>query len=117
MPGFFVGWRAIGILLAGFSGVDQGLELGMGLEDVLGDGAEDVDAEGVFPGVLEGGGDEFEGDAFSALRFGDFCVPDRHPAMAVGFEFEVAGLAVLLDLEAAAGDLGGVVHGRCSGIG
>jgi len=30
--------------------------------------------------------------------------------VAVGFEFEIAGLAVLLDLETAAGYLGWVVH-------
>jgi hypothetical protein len=30
--------------------------------------------------------------------------------VAIGFEFEIAGLAVLHDLEAAAGDLGWVVH-------
>jgi hypothetical protein len=30
--------------------------------------------------------------------------------LAVGFELEIAGLAVALDLEAAAGDLSGVVH-------
>jgi hypothetical protein len=30
--------------------------------------------------------------------------------VAIGFEFEVAGLSVLLDLEAAAGYLGWVVH-------
>jgi hypothetical protein len=79
-------------------------------------GAEDVDAEGVVPGVLEGGGDEFQGDAFSALRLGHFGMPDRHPAMAVGFAFEVAGLAILHDLEATARDVGGVVHGRSSGL-
>jgi hypothetical protein len=90
---------------------DQGLELGVGGEDVLGDGADDVDLEVVVFGVLEGAGDEFEGEALAAEFFGDFGVPDRHPAMAVGFEFEVAGLAVLFDLEAAAGYGGGVGHG------
>jgi hypothetical protein len=30
--------------------------------------------------------------------------------VAIGFEFEIAGLAVLLDFETAAGDLGWVVH-------
>jgi len=33
-------------------------------------------------------------------------VPEGQPAVAVGFEFEIAGLAVVHDLEAAAGYLG-----------
>lgn len=90
---------------------NQGVELGVGGEDVLGDGAHDIDPEVMVFGVLEGSGDEFESEAASAEFFGDFGVPDRHPAMAVGFEFEVAGLAVLFDLEAAAGYGGGVGHG------
>jgi hypothetical protein len=42
----------------------------------------------------------------AAELLGDFGVPEGQPAVAVGFEFEIAGLAVVLDLEAAAGDLG-----------
>ena len=84
--------------------MDEGLELGVGGEDVLGDGADHVYFEALVFGVLEGGGDQFEGEAASAEFFGDFGVPDRHPAVAVGFKFEVAGLAVLLEFEAAAGD-------------
>ena len=93
------------------SGVDQGLELGMGFRDVGRDGADDVDFEVVVFGVLEGGGDEFLGDTAAAKGFGDFGVDEGEPALAVGFEFEIAGLAVLLDLETAAGYLGWVVHG------
>lgn len=91
-------------------GAEEGLELGVGFEDVVGHRAEDVDFKVMVFCVLEGGGDQFEGDAFAALAFGDSGVPDRHPAVAVGFEFQIAGLAFLLDLEAAAGDLGWVVH-------
>jgi hypothetical protein len=83
----------------------------VGLDDVVGHGAQDVDLEVVVFGVLESCGDQFECDAFAALRLGDFGVPEGEPAVAIGFEFEVAGLAVLvLDFETAAGYLGGVVH-------
>jgi hypothetical protein len=91
--------------------VNQGLELGVGLDDVVGDGADDVDFEVVVFRVLEGGGDQFLGEAAAAEFFGDLGVDKGQPALAVGFEFEIAGLAVLGDLEAAAGDWGGVVHG------
>ena len=86
------------------------MELGVGCEDVFRDGAQDIDAEVMVFGVLESRGDEFEGEAAAAEWLGDFGVPEGQPALAVGFEFEIAGLAVLLDLEAAAGDLGWVVH-------
>jgi len=88
------------------------MELGVGFEDVVGYGAHDVDAEVMVFGVLKGGGDEFEADALAALTLGDFGVPDGHPALAVGFEFEIAGFAFALDFETAAGYLGWVVHGR-----
>src|ERR1700728_157165 len=101
------GKRRAGTLL---SGVDQGLELGMGFRDVGRDGADDVDFEVVVFGVLEGGGDEFLGDTAAAKGFGDFGVDEGEPALAIGFKFEIAGLAVLLDLETAAGYLGWVVH-------
>ena len=78
---------------------------------MVGHGAQDVDAEGMGFGVLEGRGDQFEGDAFAALRLGYFGMPEGEPAMAIDFEFEIAGLAVLHDFEAAAGDLGWVGHG------
>jgi hypothetical protein len=100
-----------------FFGADEGLELGMGCEDVLRHGAEDVDAEPVVLRVLERCGDQLERDALAALRLGYLGVPEGHPAMAVGFEFEIAGLAILHDLEAAAGDLGGVAHGGSSLVG
>lgn len=90
--------------------MDQGLELGVGLDDVVGDGAEDVDFEVVVYGVLEGRGDQFLGEAAAAEFFGDLGVDKGEPTLAVGFEFEVAGLVVLGDFEAAAGYLGGVVH-------
>jgi hypothetical protein len=61
-------------------------------------------------GVLESSRDQFEGEAAAAELLGDFGVPEGHPAVAVGFEFEIAGLAVVFDLETAAGDLGWVVH-------
>jgi hypothetical protein len=64
--------------------VNQGLELGVGFEDMFRHGAHDVDAEIVVFSVLEGGGDQFEGDAFAALRLGDFGVPEGQPAVAVG---------------------------------
>jgi hypothetical protein len=86
--------------------VNQGLELGVGLDDVVGDGADDVDLEVVVFGVLEGGGDQFLGEAAAAEFFGDLGVPEGQPALAVGFEFEVAGFVVLGELEAAAGYLG-----------
>ena len=90
--------------------MNQGLELGVGLDDVVGYGAEDVDFEVVVFGVLEGGGDQFLGEAAAAEFFGDLSVDKGQPALAVGFEFEVAGFVVLGDLEAAAGYGGGFVH-------
>ena len=95
---------------AQLSGAEEGLELGVGLDDVVGHGAQDVDAQPMVSGVLEGRGDEFERDAAAAERLGDFRVPESHPALAVGFEFEITGLAVLGDLETAAGNLGWVAH-------
>ena len=95
--------------------MNQGLELGVGLDDVVGDGAEDVDLEVVVFRVLEGRCDQFLSEAAAAEFFGDFGVDKGQPALAVGFEFEVAGLAVLLDLEAAAGYWGWVGHGRSFG--
>ncbi len=89
---------------------EEGLELGVRFNDVVCDGAQDINAKVMVFGVLEGGGDQFERDAFAALRLGDFGVPEGEPAVAIGFEFEIAGLAVLLDFETAAGDLGWVVH-------
>ena len=52
-------------------------ELGVGLNDVGGDGADEVDVEVVVFGVLKGRGDEFLGEATAAVLFGDFGVPDR----------------------------------------
>src|ERR1700728_1401580 len=98
------------------SGVDPGLELGMGFRDVGRDGADDVDFEVVVFGVLEGGGDQLLRDAAAAKGFGDFGVPEGEPALAVGFEFEIAGLAVLLDLETAADDLSGVGQSFASSL-
>jgi hypothetical protein len=83
---------------------DQGLELGVGGQNVLGDGAKNVDFEAVVPGVLEGGSDEFHGEAAAAQLFGDLGVEEGQPALVIGFEFKVAGLAVMDELEAAAGD-------------
>ena len=89
---------------------EEGVELGVGCEDVFCHGAQDIDAEVMVLGVLESRGDQFEGEAAAAELLGDFGVPEGQPALAVGFEFEIAGLAFVLDLEAAAGDLGWVVH-------
>jgi hypothetical protein len=96
--------------------VNQGLELGVGLDDVVGDGAEDVDFEVVVFRVLEGRCDQFLSEAAAAEFFGDLGVDKGQPALAVGFEFEIAGFAVLGDLEAAAGYLGWVVHGESAGV-
>jgi hypothetical protein len=93
---------------------EEGLEFGVGFDDVVGHGAQDIDFEIMVFGVLEGGGDQLEGDALAALRLGDFGVPEGQPAVAIGFEFEIAGFAFLFDFEAAAGDLGWVVHSGCS---
>jgi hypothetical protein len=43
---------------------------------VLRHGAQDIDAEVMVFGVLEGGGDEFEGEAAAAEFLGDFGVPE-----------------------------------------
>ena len=103
-------WRLCRLFLT-----EDGLELGMGFEDVFRHGAQDIDAEVMVFRELESSGDQFEGEAAAAELLGDFGVPEGQPAVAVGFEFEIAGLAVLLDREAAAGDLGWVVHAvlRC----
>jgi hypothetical protein len=85
-------------------------------DDVVGDGTHDVDAEAVVFGVLESRGDEFLGEAAAAESFGDFGVPESHPALAIGFEFEEAGLALLDDFEAAAGDLSWILHARFLGF-
>jgi hypothetical protein len=82
----------------------------VGFEYVLRHGAQDIDAEVMVFGVLESSRDQFEGEAAAAELLGDFGVPEGHPAVAVGFEFEIAGLAVALDLETAAGDPGWVGH-------
>ena len=48
----------------------------MGFEDVFRDGAQDVDLEVMVFGVLEGGGDEFEGEAAATELLGDLGVPE-----------------------------------------
>ena len=57
-------------------GMNQRLELGVGFEDVFRHRAQDIDAEVMVFGVLEGGGDEFEGEAAAAELLGDFGVPE-----------------------------------------
>jgi len=56
--------------------MNQRLELGVGFEDVFRHRAQDIDAEVMVFGVLEGGGDEFEGEAAAAELLGDFGVPE-----------------------------------------
>ena len=90
--------------------MNQGLELGVGLDDVEGDGAEDVDLEVVVFRVLEGRCDQFLSEAAAAEFFGDFGVDKGQPAVAIGFELEIAGFVVMGDFGAAAGHWGGVVH-------
>jgi hypothetical protein len=63
---------------------EEGLELGVGFEDVFRHGAQDIDAEVTVFGVLKGRGDEFEGEASAAELLGDFGVPEGQPAVAVG---------------------------------
>lgn len=110
VAGLFFSWEDVQRLADRY----QRLELGMGFDDVMGDGTHNVDAERVIPGVLKGGGDQLERKPAAALFFGDFGVPQGHPTLIVGFEFEITGLAVLLDLEAAAGDFGWVGHAGVS---
>ena len=80
------------------------------LNEVIGEGADDIDPQVVFSGVLKRRGDELKADAFSALVFGDLGVPDGHPAVPIRFEFQIADLSILFDLETASGYFGRFVH-------
>lgn len=82
-----------------FSG--EGSEFRMFFEKVIGKRANHIYAKGILLGILKGGRDELESDSFAPRNLGDFGVPDGHPAMTIRFEFEIADLPILFDLEPA----------------
>jgi hypothetical protein len=79
-------------------------------DEVFGEGADHIDAQGILLGILKRRGDKFESNAFSAQFLGDFRMPDSHPAVAVGFELQIAALPILLDLKPALDYSGCVAH-------
>ncbi len=60
----------------------------------------------ILPGISKCPGDQLKTEPFSPLRLSHLCMPDRHPPVAIRFEFQVADLPVLFNLEPASGDLG-----------
>ena len=68
--------------------------------------ADDINAQGIFLGIFKGPGDKFEREPFAALCLRDLCMPDRHPALTIGLEFQVADLPILFDLEPASSNFG-----------
>ncbi len=74
----------------------------MFFDKVMGERTDDVDLQRIFAGILKGRGDQFQSDSFAAQAFGDFGMPDGHPAKVIGFKFQIADLTVLLDFKAAA---------------
>jgi hypothetical protein len=55
---------------------EEGLELGVGFEDVFRHGTQDIDAEVMVFRVLKGCGDQLEGEATAAELLRDFGVPE-----------------------------------------
>jgi ribosomal protein S3AE len=68
--------------------------------EVRGKRADDVDAKSVLLRVFECSLRQLCGDSAASHGRRHFRVPDCHPALAVGIEFEVCDFAVLFDFEA-----------------
>ena len=76
----------------------------MFLDKVLGEGTNHIDPQGIFLGILKCRRNKFQSNSFTAQALGNLCMPDRHPAMTICLEFQIADQAILFDLKPALGD-------------
>jgi len=82
----------------------------MFFDEVVGQRANNINSQGVFLGILKGRRYKLESNSFSPQVLGDFCMPDRHPAMTIRFEFQIADLTILFNLKPALGHLRSFAH-------
>lgn len=80
--------------------------------ELCGNWADHIDAKIVLLRIFECGLGELRGDSVTSHVEGHFRMPDRHPALAICFKFQVRDFAALLDFEPASCDLVGLIaHG------
>jgi hypothetical protein len=89
---------------------DEVIVLGVFVDEVGDDGADDVDFELLVAGVFEGGAGEGGGDSTAAQGDGNFSVPEGHPSAVVAIELEPGGLSVFGELKLASDDFDWVGH-------
>src|ERR1700745_605846 len=91
---------------------DGEVVFGMLAQKICGKRADDVYAKIVLLRIVECGLGELRSDTLAPHAGSHFCVPDRHPALAICVEFEIRDFPMFFDFEPASCDLVGLAgHG------